>query len=408
MDTLQKIAIRHGLVCLLHEKPFAGVNGSGKHNNWSPNTNTGASLLDPGRTPHENMQFLLFLFAVIRGVDKYATLLRATVAGAGNDHRLGANEAPPAIVSIFLGDQLTDLFEQLQKGTAQSSKQGGHLKLGVSSLPELPKDCTDRNRTSPFAYTGKKFEFRMPGSSQSLSPANFTINTIVADALCDIADALEQVEGQDEINLRAQQLLQTYATEHSRIVFNGDNYADAWVEEAARRGLPNIRNAVDSLLRLTDPENVDVFTRHHVLTQEELAARQEVLLENYVMTVNIEAETMLQMAKRQILPAVIAYAGKLAGAVSAIAATGRTGIAESALLERVVDMNARLYREIEALEGALEQAGAEDTAGGSAIAYRDQVLPAMVVLRAAADDLESVTDARMWPLPTYGEMLFLR
>jgi glutamine synthetase len=405
MDTMQKVARRHGFVCLLHEKPFAGVNGSGKHNNWSMATDTGANLLDPGATPHDNMVFLVMLCAVIRAVDKYATLLRASVANAGNDHRLGANEAPPAIVSVFLGDQLTDIFEQLAKGSAKSSKSGGQLKLGVSTLPHLPKDSTDRNRTSPFAFTGNKFEFRMVGSSQSISGPSFTLNTIVAETLSEIADELET---NGDAKAAAQKILQDIAMKHTRIVFNGDNYTEEWTAEAARRGLPNIRSTVESLKTIPSKENVALFTKHGVLTEHELKARTEILLEVYSRQINVEALTMLAIARRQILPACCEYSAKLAQAVTAVSAAGVKADTQKALLTRVCDLIAALEAGIAALDQARTKAAETKGHEHQAESYRDDVVPAMQALRTAADELETLVDARLWPLPTYAEMLFVR
>ncbi|MCU0913551.1 MAG: glutamine synthetase III [Planctomycetes bacterium] len=405
MDTLQKVARRHGFVCLLHEKPFAGVNGSGKHNNWSMATDTGINLLDPGDTPHDNMVFLVMLCAVIRAVDQYAMLLRASVANAGNDHRLGANEAPPAIVSVFLGEQLTDIFEQLAKGSAKSSKRGGQLKLGVSTLPHLPKDSTDRNRTSPFAFTGNKFEFRMVGSSQSISGPSFTLNTIVAETLSEIADVLEKAS---DVPAAAQKILQDIATQHARIVFNGDNYSEEWAAEAARRGLPNIRAAVEALKTIPSPQNIALFTKHGVLSENELRARTEIFLEVYSRQINVEAQTMLTMARRQILPACCEYSARLGEAVTAVSGAGVKAEAQKAMLQKVCDLIATLQTRIEALEKA--RAGAAGTKGHErqAEAYRTDVVPAMQALRVVADELEVLMDARLWPLPTYAEMLFVR
>jgi glutamine synthetase len=405
MDTLQKVARRHGFVCLLHEKPFAGVNGSGKHNNWSMCTDEGVNLLDPGDTPHDNMIFLVMLCAVIQAVDKYATLLRASVANAGNEHRLGANEAPPAIVSIFLGDQLTDIFEQLAKGGAKSSKRGGELKLGVSTLPPLPKDCTDRNRTSPFAFTGNKFEFRMVGSSQSISGPSFVLNTIVADALSEIADALEKAR---DPKTAAQKVLKETATKHKRIIFNGDNYSEDWLLEAADRGLANIRSTVEALQAIPSREHVSVFSRQGVLSRHELKARTEILLEGYSRQINVEALTMLSMAKRQILPACCEYSGRLGRAVSAVSDAGVAADTQKALLQKVCDGIAKLESRIKTLEEAQTEASDTHEAGKQAAAYRDKVIPAMQTLRVAADDLECLVDATLWPLPSYAEMLFIR
>ena len=405
METLQKVATRHGFVCLLHEKPFAGVNGSGKHNNWSMCTDTGNNLLDPGHTPHDNMVFLVFLCAVIRAVDKHAKLLRAAVANTGNEHRLGANEAPPAIVSIFLGDQLTDIFEQLAAGGAKTSKKGGELKLGTSALPALPKDTTDRNRTSPFAFTGNKFEFRMVGSSQSTSGPNFVLNTIVADVLKEIADELEKSKNPVA---DAQKILKNIAKDHARIVFNGDNYSDAWVKEAEKRGLPNIPSTVDSIECIMDKENVDVLKRHNVLSKQELHARTEILLENYSKSINIEAGVALSIAKRQILPICMDYCTSLAASAGVVADSGVSSKAIQKALNKVSGLVDELSDAIDVLEAALAKTQGISKANLQARAYRADVIPAMSAVRAAADALETMVDAEVWPLPTYAEMLFLK
>lgn len=405
METMQKVALRHGFVCLLHEKPFAGVNGSGKHNNWSLVTDDGQNLLEPGKTPHEDEQFLVFLCAVIRAVDKYPRLLRASVASSGNDHRLGANEAPPAIVSVFLGDQLTDIVEQLAKGGAKTSKQGGELKLGVNSLPELPKDCTDRNRTSPFAFTGNKFEFRMVGSAQSTAGPSFVINTIVADVLREIADELETAK---DVHVAAQAILQRIATEHARIIFNGDNYTEEWTLEAERRGLPNIRNSVDGLKPLLDKDAEKLFARHGVLSGHELHARYEIMIERYCKEINIEALTTLQMAKRQIMPAAIEYSGMVANAVASIKAAGGTAKAQAKILTDVCALIDELQVTTVTLETAIDKASGVANGVKQAEAYRDIVIPAMGAVRSAADGLETMVDAEIWPLPTYAEMMFIR
>ncbi|MEN6425721.1 MAG: glutamine synthetase III [Phycisphaerales bacterium] len=405
MDTLQKVARRHGFVCLLHEKPFAGVNGSGKHNNWSMCTDTGMNLLDPGETPHDNMVFLVMLCAVVRAVDKYAKLLRASVANAGNEHRLGANEAPPAIVSIFLGEQLTDIFEQLAKGSAKSSKKGGQVKLGSSTLPQLPKDSTDRNRTSPFAFTGNKFEFRMVGSSQSISGPCFVLNTIVADVLSEIAEVLEKA---DDVKGAVQKILQDIAVKHARVIFNGDNYREEWVAEAARRGLPNIRSTWESLKDLPSAEHVALFSRHGVLSKEELEARTEVLFDGYSKQINIEAQTMLSMAKRQILPACCEYSTKLGKAATAVSGAGVGAETQKKLLERVCKLIGTMDSRIEALEKATAKAAGNHGAEKHAQSCREEVLPAMAALRQTVDELETIVDARLWPLPSYAEMLFVR
>lgn len=405
METLQKFALRHGFVCLLHEKPFAGVNGSGKHNNWSMLTDTGNNLLDPGNTPHDNMIFLIFLCAVVRAVDKYAKLLRATVANPGNEHRLGANEAPPAIVSIFLGDQLTDIFEQLAAGGAKSSKKGGELKLGSSTLPPLPKDTTDRNRTSPFAFTGNKFEFRMVGSSQSTSGPNFVLNTIVADVLKEMADELEKSEN---VIADAQKLLKNIVKDHSRIIFNGDNYTEEWVAEAEKRGLPNIRSSVESIESIMDKENVDVLKKHNVLSKNELHARMDILLENYSKSINIEAGATLSIAKRQILPVCIDYCASLAASAGVIADSGAPNKSAKKLLDKVSSLVDDLDSAIESLEAAIEKAQKNSKAIQQARSFRDDVIPPMTKVRLATDALETLVAADLWPLPSYAEMLFLR
>jgi glutamine synthetase len=405
MEMLQRVARRHDFVCLLHEKPFAGVNGSGKHNNWAIGTDDGINLLNPGSTPHDNVQFLVFLFAVIRAVHKYSSLLRATVATPGNDHRLGANEAPPAIVSIFLGEQLTDIFEQIKRGSASRSTQGGKLKLGVTTLPEIPKDTTDRNRTSPFAFTGNKFEFRMAGSSQSLSGPNFVLNTIVAEVLSEIAD---HIEGAKNVNSRLERLLQKYAREHEAVIFNGDNYSEAWREEAARRGLPNIRNCVDGIHAMVEKDNAKVLIKHGTLPKGEIHARHEILLENYAKTINIEARTMLQMARREILPAVMDFAANLASGINSIEVAGVTPEAQMKLLEKVNEAVGAISAAIDGLDEAVGQAAAHGHADAKAAAYRDLVAPAMATLRRAADGVEPVVGAEYWSLPTYSDMLFYR
>ncbi len=405
METLQKIALRHDMVCLLHEKPFAGVNGSGKHNNWSISTDDGINLLDPGDTPHDNMVFLVMLCAVVRAVDENAKLLRAAVANTGNEHRLGANEAPPAIVSVFLGDQLSDIFAKLAKGPVKSSKKGGSLQLGVSTLPKLPKDCTDRNRTSPFAFTGNKFEFRMVGSTQSVSGPNFVLNTIVAESLRDIADQLEKAK---DVKATAQKILQGIAKDHARIIFNGDNYTDEWVAEAEKRGLPNMRSTVEALLTIPSKENLDLFSKHGVLSKAELKARTEILLENYVNLINIEGETTLSMAKRQILPACIEFSGNVANAAAAVVAAGVDAGPQVKLLKKVNGLIADLQDGIESLEAALAKASGVSKIEKEAEAYRDLVIPAMLAVRTPADELEQIVDEEIWPLPSYAEMLFIK
>lgn len=404
METMRKVAQRHGLVCLLHEKPFAGVNGSGKHNNWSMSTDDGINLLDPGYTPHENAQFMLFLSAVITAVDTYPELLRLSCATVGNDHRLGANEAPPAIISVFLGEQLTDILSQFENGKVTGTNGGGRLTIGVSTLPELPKDATDRNRTSPFAFTGNKFEFRMVGSSDSIATPNTVLNTIVADILCRYADKLEKC---DDINAGVHEIVRDMIKNHKKVIFNGDNYSPEWPLEAERRGLPNIRNMVDCAPYLIADETIALFSRHGVLSEKELHSRYEILLETYAKRIHIEALTMLHMAKRQILPAAVSYTSVLAGTINSIKETGMTvdmGVMKSMLAEICATLTS-FKENIAALEQALKAVEEED-AYKKAVRYRDEVFTAMNRLRADGDKLETLVDAKLWPLPTYGEMLY--
>lgn len=406
MEIMKKVALRHGLVCLLHEKPFEGVNGSGKHNNWSMSTDDGQNLLDPGKTPHENAQFLVFLCAVIKAIDEYADLLRVAAASPGNDHRLGANEAPPAIISIFLGEQLTDILEQIENGGATSCKEGGVLKIGVSTLPALPKDTTDRNRTSPFAFTGNKFEFRMVGSSASIATANYILNTIVAEELSQIADRLENASNFDE---EVQNLLQEIVKNHKRIIFNGNGYSEEWVEEARKRGLPNIRSTVEAIPALIAEKNIKVLEKHGVLSRVELEARYEIMLENYSKTINIEALTMLDIAKRQLLPAVIYFTTKLAESINSVKATGLDvdTSAQAELLKEVSSLTAAFKKSISELEQAVEKASEmEDDSYKLACYYRDVVFVKMGEVRKIADKLETLVDKELWPLPSYSDMLF--
>jgi glutamine synthetase len=406
MELMQKLALRHGLVCLLHEKPFAGVNGSGKHNNWSMGTNDGQNLLEPGHTPHDNAQFLIFLAATIKAVDEYADLLRVAAANPGNDHRLGANEAPPAIISIFLGEQLTDILEQIENGGATNSKQGGELRIGVTTLPSLPKDSTDRNRTSPFAFTGNKFEFRMVGSSQSIAAANFTLNTIVAETLDEIAARLEKAA---DFDAEVQAILKEIVQKHKRVVFNGNGYSDEWVVEAEKRGLPNVRTTVESIKALIAEKNLAVMEKHGVLSRVEMQSRYEISLEHYIKTINIEALTMVEMSKRQILPAVFKFTTKLAESINAIKATGVAVdvSAQSEILAEVSSLAAGLKKETAALETTVEKAtGLHGDTYEQAHAFRFDVFEKMSVVRAAADKLEALVDTETWPIPTYGDMLF--
>ena len=405
METMKKVALRHGLVCLLHEKPFAGVNGSGKHNNWSMATDDGQNLLEPGKTPNENIQFLVYLSAIIHAVDEYADLLRVSAASPGNDHRLGANEAPPAIISIFLGDQLTDIFDQMENnGGASSCKKGENLSLGTTSLPDFIKDTTDRNRTSPFAFTGNKFEFRMVGSSQSIAQANFTLNTIVAEILSRYADRLEKC---DNVLEEASAIITEDIKAHKRIIFNGNGYSNDWVEEAERRGLPNIRTTVDAIAAIRAEKNMDVMERHGVLSRVEMESRCEIQYEIYTKTINIEALTMLEMAKRQLLPAIIGYKSEMAGSIATIEAIGGDAEVERALFFRVSVLLKSFSDHIAALESAVETAtGLHGDSLVQATAFRDLVFTAMGELRTDADAIETIVDADYWPVPTYSELLF--
>lgn len=406
MEILRKVAKRHDLVCLLHEKPFAGVNGSGKHNNWSMATNDGQNLLEPGKTPHENQQFLLFLSAVIRAVDEYPDMLRVSAANTGNDHRLGANEAPPAIISIFLGDQLTDILEQIQNGSAKRPKSSGELTIGVTTLPTLHKDTTDRNRTSPFAFTGNKFEFRMVPSSGSIADPNMVINTIVAEILSQFADRLEKAK---DVSAEVRAIISETVKKHKQIIFNGNNYSDEWVAEAEKRGLPNINSTVAAIPALIKEKNIKTFEKQGVLSRIEMHARYEIMLENYSKKINIEALTMLDMAKRQILPAVISFTGEIAGAINNVKAASVKAdtSAQENLLIAVSDTLKSFSENIAALESALD--GVEkigEDALKIAEYYRDVVVVAMNKLRADGDRLETMVDAEFWPIPTYADMLF--
>lgn len=405
METLKRVADRHGLACLLHEKPFAGINGSGKHNNWSMATDDGQNLLDPGHTPHENAQFLVFLCSVIKAVDDYAELLRLSAANAGNDHRLGANEAPPAIISIFLGEQLTDILEQLEKGGAKSSKSGETIKIGVSTLPALPKDTTDRNRTSPFAFTGNKFEFRMVPSSGSIAGPNIVLNTIVAEVLSQVADRLEKAS---DLDAEIQMMLKEFIVNHKRVIFNGNGYSEEWVQEAEKRGLPNITSTVAAIPELISEKSVKLFEKHCVFSKKELHSRYEILLESYLKQINIEGLTMVEMAKRQILPAVIKFTNELAASINNIKTTGVAAdtSAQAELLSEVSSVLASFKKNIAALEKAIEEAASTEGVYECACAYRDKVFAQMAVLREDADKLETLVDFNLWPFPTYGDLLF--
>ena len=404
MKSMKRIASHHGLACLLHEKPFAGVNGSGKHNNWSIGTDDGQNLLDPGKTPHENAQFLLFLVAVIKAVDLHAALIRHSASNPGNDHRLGAGEAPPAIVSIFLGDQLTDIFEQIEHGEATSSIQGGRMKVGVNTLPVLKKDATDRNRTSPFAFTGNKFEFRMVPSSGSISGPNFVLNTVVADVLKEFADELEKAE---DFTAAVHDLIHKTYVEHKRVIFNGNGYSEEWIEEAAKRGLPNLPTMVDAIEALTYDKTIETFERHKVLSRLELQSRAEIHYEAYIKQINIEARTMIDIASKQILPAVVKYKSSVAQSLSNIKEVGGDTSVEQKLLNDISENIKLFYQNLQILEQETEKAHhLQCDNKEQAIFYRDHVAKAMEELRKPADALEMLVDEEIWPFPTYGELLF--
>ncbi len=405
MDVMQKTAKRHGLVCLLHEKPFEGVNGSGKHNNWSMATNTGENLFAPGETPGENAQFLLSLCAVIKAADDYQDALRISVARAGNDHRLGAAEAPPAIISMFLGDELTGVLDAIENDAPVDQREKTLFKVGVHALPPFPKDTTDRNRTSPFAYTGAKFEFRMPGSSASISSANIAINTAVAEELRQFADELESA---GDFNTALHALIRRVVHEHKRIIFNGNGYDPSWVEEAERRGLHNLRSTPEALPHLVDPENIELFTRHKVFSEGELRARLEVFQEEYCKLVTIEGKTALAMARREILPAVSKFTMELAQSAAAQRAImpERRARYECSTVGSLTQLMDAAYSLTGELEDALVAADGMHDAHSKSFFLRDKVLPVMGALRAACDDMETVTSGDAWPMPTYGELLY--
>lgn len=406
METLKKVAGRHGLTCLLHEKPFAGVNGSGKHNNWSLISDDGVNLLNPGETPHENIQFLLVLGCIMKAVDKHADLLRESAADVGNDHRLGANEAPPAIISIFVGEQLEDVIDQLcSTGEATHSKKGGKLMTGVATLPDLDKDATDRNRTSPFAFTGNKFEFRMVGSSDSVSAPNVVLNTIVAEAFKEAADELEQAE---DFDTAVHDLIKKLLADHRRIIFNGNGYSDSWVDEAEKRGLPNIRSMVEAIPALTTEKAVKLYEEFHVFTRAELESRAEIEYEAYSKAINIEARTMIDMASKQIIPAVIKYAAALADSLGKVAAAcpGADTSVQTELLTETSALLSDAKVALSALIEATDACAAIEEAEKQAHAYHDQVVPTMAALRAPVDKLEMIVDKELWPMPSYGDLIF--
>ncbi|MCD8083672.1 MAG: glutamine synthetase III [Clostridiales bacterium] len=406
METLKKVAGRHGLTCLLHEKPFAGVNGSGKHNNWSLTSDDGINLLNPGDTPHENIQFLLVLGCILKAVNTHADLLREAAADVGNDHRLGANEAPPAIISVFLGEQLEDVIDQLTTtGEATHSKQGGTLHTGVATLPDLDKDATDRNRTSPFAFTGNKFEFRMVGSSDSIAPPNVVLNTIVAEAFKEAADELEKAE---DFDAAVHDLIKKLLKDNKRVIFNGNGYSDAWVEEAEKRGLPNIKSMVEAIGALTTDKAIRLYEEFGVFTKAELESRAEVEYEEYSKVINIEARTMIDMAGKQIIPAVIRYTTQLAESIGKVrSAVPEADISvQTELLTETSALLSDMKVALAALIDITEKSAAMEEGKAQAFAYHDEVMPAMAALRAPADKLEMIVDKELWPFPSYGDLLF--
>ncbi len=403
METMKKVALEHGLVCLLHEKPFAGINGSGKHDNWSLSTDDGQNLLDPGKSPMENAQFLTFLAAIIKAVDEYSDLLRLSVASAGNDHRLGANEAPPAIISIFLGEELEAVVEALIEGKDFTSTSGTMFNVGVSSLPAFPKDTTDRNRTSPFAFTGNKFEFRMLGSNSNIAGPNTVLNTIVADSLNEFADELE---GAEDFNSALHDLLVKTIKEHKRVIFNGNGYGEDWPVEAEKRGLPNLKSTVDAIPCITAEKNVKLFTKYGVYSEVELHARQEINYENYVKILNIEALTAADMAKTEILPAVMKFGKDVSDIAASKKAVGVEPTVELATANKVNTLTVALSDNIDSLKAAIVKAQAISDVAEQARAYHDEVFADMQSLRAVADELETIVGEEYWPFPTYDELLF--
>ncbi|HOQ36822.1 MAG TPA: glutamine synthetase III [Acetivibrio sp.] len=405
MEIMKTVASRHGLACILHEKPFAGVNGSGKHNNWSLSTDTGINLLEPGDSPMENAQFLLFLVAVIAAVDDYQDLLRLSVATAGNDHRLGANEAPPAIISVFLGDEITGILEALENGSSYDKKDRMEIKLGVDVLPRIPKDTTDRNRTSPFAFTGNKFEFRMPGSSLSISGPNIVLNTIVAEKLSLFADTLEKSSDfKNDLN----KLIIDTVKKHKRIIFNGNNYSEEWVVEAEKRGLSNLKTTADVLPCFITEKSIDLFTKHNVFSEVEIHSRYEILLENYCKTLSIETLTMIDMVRKDILPSVMKYVKDLTQMALSKKELGMEIPCEPEknLIHKLSTLSARLYENTNELENKLLEAKSYTDLQAQANYFRDVIIPVMQKVRTVADELEVLTASEYWPFPTYGELLF--
>jgi glutamine synthetase len=405
MELMKSVANKHNLACLLHEKPFAGVNGSGKHNNWSISTDTGINLLEPGDTPYENAQFLLFLTAVIKAVDDYQDLLRIAVASAGNDHRLGANEAPPAIVSIFLGDELTGILDSIVNETSYNNVQKQQMEIGATVLPHFPKDTTDRNRTSPFAFTGNKFEFRMLGSAFSIAGPNIILNTVVAEVLSQFADVLEQSDNfKDNLN----KLIKDMLTKHKRIIFNGNNYSDEWVEEASKRGLLNLKTTVDALPQFIADKNIDTFVKHGVLSKSEMHSRYEILLESYNKTIHIEALTMIDMAKKEVIPSIISYVNELASTANSKKALNANLNCEleEGLIDNISNLSSCLYKQLHILQSSVLEVSNQQSTLAEARFYRETVFANMQSLRAVVDELETLVAKKYWSLPTYSQLLY--
>jgi glutamine synthetase len=403
METMQKVAFRHDLVCLLHEKPYAGINGSGKHNNWSLSTDDGVNLLEPGYTPGENVQFLLFLSAMLKAVNTHADILRATCATAGNDHRLGANEAPPAIISIFMGEELTEILEKISKGVKISTKDAQFVTVGVDTLPGIPKDNTDRNRTSPFAFTGNKFEFRMVGSAQSIAGSNVALNTIAAEALDEIATRLEKTKNK---NAEAASIIKEIYKKHNRVIFNGNNYSEEWVKEAEKRGLPNVRNAVDALKAFVKDKSLKLFEKYEVLSHKEIHSRYEIYVEIYAKQINIEALTAIDMVKKQFIPVGIEYATFLADSIGSFNSASVSAPVQEDLLKKLGSILASSYKNLTKLEAATAKTQAIVDTVKKAESYRDKVITAMQDLRKDIDDLEMIVPKDMWPVPNYTDLLF--
>ena len=405
MEVMKKIAEKHDLVCLLHEKPFAGVNGSGKHNNWALSTSSGVNLLEPGDSPQDNAQFLLFLAAVVKAVDEYQDLLRISIASAGNDHRLGANEAPPAIVSMFLGEELTEILEAIISGEEYKEKENAQMEIGVHVLPKFPKDTTDRNRTSPFAFTGNKFEFRMLGSSESIACANYILNTIVAEELCQFADILEKA---DDFKKELDRLIKKTFKNHKRIIFNGNNYSDEWVEEAEKRGLLNYRKTPDALVHFADKKNIDLFVKHGIFNENEIVSRQEILLESYAKVINIEALTMVDMVNKDILPAIASFSKELAELILTKKKISQKIISayEEETLNKLSILSKELYERINDLSQSIEELKKIDDIEKKAFFSSQVLIPKMEKIRETADSMEDKTSKEYWPFPTYGELLF--